>query len=67
MNKVKEILNIEVGECTPDGKFSLDACRCIGACGLAPVMTVDGEVHAKMSPTSALELLEKIRKEEAAQ
>ena len=65
--KLQEMLNITGGECTADGKFSLDACRCVGACGLAPVMTVDGEVHAKMSPTSALELLEKIRKEEAAQ
>ena len=50
-----------------DGMFTLETVACLGACGLAPVMTVDGEVHAKMSPTSALELLEKIRKEEAAQ
>ena len=47
--------------------FTLETVACLGACGLAPVMTVDGEVHAKMSPPSALELLEKIRKEEAAQ
>ena len=64
---MQQRLGIKPGSITPDGKFSLDACRCIGACGLAPVMTVDGEVHAKMSPTSALELLEKIRKEEGAQ
>ena len=44
-----------------DGMFTLETVACLGACGLAPVMTVDGEVHAKMSPTSALELLEKIR------
>ena len=50
-----------------DGMFTLETVACLGACGLAPVMTVDGEVHAKMSPTSALELLAKIRKEEAAQ
>ena len=50
-----------------DGMITLETVACLGACGLAPVMTVDGEVHAKMSPTSALELLEKIRKEEAAQ
>ena len=50
-----------------DGMFTLETVACLGACGLAPVMTVDGEVHAKMTPTSALELLEKIRKEEAAQ
>ena len=39
---------------------------CLGACGLAPVMTIDGEVHAKMTPDAALALLEEIRKEEAA-
>ena len=50
-----------------DGLFTLETVACLGACGLAPVMTVDGEVHAKMTPTSALELLERIRKEEAAQ
>ena len=37
-NKLMEILGIAGGECTADGKFSLDACRCIGACGLAPMM-----------------------------
>lgn len=50
-----------------DGMFTLETVACLGACGLAPVMTVDGEVHAKMTPTSALELLGRIRKEEAAQ
>lgn len=52
--KLQEKLHISGGECTEDGKFSLDACRCIGACGLAPVMTIDGEVHAKMNPDKAL-------------
>lgn len=50
-----------------DGLFTLETVACLGACGLAPVMTIDGEVHAKMTPESALALLEKIRKEEAAQ
>ena len=63
---VEKKLDIKTGGITPDGKFSLDACRCIGACGLAPVMTIDGEVHAKMTPEAALALLEEIRKEEAA-
>ena len=49
LNKVKEILNIEVGECTPDGKFSLDATRCIGACGLAPVMTINDDVYGRLT------------------
>lgn len=48
-----------------DGLFTLETVACLGACGLAPVMTVDGEVHAKMNPESALALLEDIRKKEA--
>ena len=46
--------------------FTLETVACLGACGLAPVITVDGEVHAKMTPESALVLLENIRGEEAA-
>ncbi len=41
-------LKIKGGECTPDGKFSLDACRCIGACGLAPVLTVNDDVYGRL-------------------
>ena len=48
-NKLKELLDIEEGECTPDGKFSLDACRCIGACGLAPVLTINDDVYGKLT------------------
>jgi NADH-quinone oxidoreductase subunit E len=49
-----------------DGLFTLETVACLGACGLAPVMTIDGEVHAKMTPDGALALLEDIRKKEAA-
>ena len=48
-----------------DGMFTLETVACLGACGLAPVMTIDGEVHAKMTPEAALALLEEIRKEAA--
>ena len=43
--KLEEKLGIKGGECTPDRKFSLDACRCIGACGLAPVMMINDDVY----------------------
>lgn len=49
IDKVTEILGIEAGECSDDGKFSLEACRCIGACGLAPVMSVNDEVYGKLT------------------
>jgi len=48
--KIKEKLGVEDGGRTPDGKFSLDACRCLGACGLAPVMEINGEVFGKVTP-----------------
>ncbi|MCQ2471287.1 MAG: NAD(P)H-dependent oxidoreductase subunit E [Clostridia bacterium] len=49
IDKVTEILGIESGECTEDGKFSLEACRCIGACGLAPVLSINDEVYGKLT------------------
>lgn len=48
-DKFKELLGIEDGECTPDRKFSLDSCRCIGACGLAPVITVNDDVYGRLT------------------
>ena len=50
LEEVEKSLGIEDGECTPDGKFSLEVCRCVGACGLAPVMIVAGDVYGKMTP-----------------
>ena len=47
-----------------DGLFTLETVACLGACGLSPVLTIDGEVHAKMTPDSALALLDSIRREE---
>ena len=48
-NALMEKLGIVGGECTPDGKFSLEACRCIGACGLAPVLTVNDDVYGRLT------------------
>lgn len=56
LDKLKEKLGIEVGETTPDGKFSIEATRCVGACGLAPVFTVNDEVYGKATP----EMLEQV-------
>ena len=46
---LKQELGIGDGEVTPDGKFSLDAVRCIGACGLAPVMMINEDVYGRLS------------------
>lgn len=49
LDKIKDRLNIEVGSCSADGRFSLDATRCIGACGLAPVMTINDDVYGRLT------------------
>ena len=59
LEKFKERLGIDVGECTPDGKFSLDATRCIGACGLAPVLTVNDEVYGRLEVKDVDDILAK--------
>lgn len=48
LDKFKTRLSIDVGECTEDGMFSLEACRCIGSCGLAPVVTINDDVYGKL-------------------
>ena len=59
LEKFKERLSIDVGGCTPDGKFSLEATRCIGACGLAPVLTVNDEVYGRLEVKDVDDILAK--------
>ena len=59
LDKIVEILGIEPGECTQDVKFSLEACRCIGACGLAPVFTVNDDVYGRVTPDQVADILAK--------
>ena len=64
---IRENLNLEGKQKTSaDGLFTLETVACLGACGLAPVVTVNDEVHAKMTPEKVIELLDKLRKEAAA-
>lgn len=58
-NKISEVLGIGNGECTPDGKFSLDSCRCVGACGLAPVLMINDEVYGRLVVDDVEGILEK--------
>mgnify|MGYP003313110207 FL=1 len=58
LDEIKKVLGIEVGETTPDGVFSLDCLRCVGACGLAPVMTIDGKVYGNVDPKNVRKILE---------
>ena len=60
-DKISEVLDIGEGECTPDRKFSLVSCRCVGACGLAPVMMVGEDVYGRMTPDQVEDVLNKYR------
>jgi len=59
LEQVEQKLNCKAGKITPDGKFSVDATRCIGACGLAPVMTVGEDVFGCVKPSEVAGILEK--------
>jgi len=58
VDELKSELNIEVGEVTLDGKFSLDCLRCVGACGLAPVMMIGDKVYGRIDPKDIKGILE---------
>lgn len=59
MQELENQLGIANGECTPDGKFSLDSCRCVGACGLAPVMMIGEDVYGRLTPDQITGILAK--------
>ena len=63
LDKLSEVLDIPVGQTTPDGRFTLQATRCLGACGLAPVMTINEEVYGRLTPDQIPAIIEKYRKE----
>ena len=63
--KFVEILKIKSGESTPDGVFSLDACRCVGACGLAPVIMINEDVYGRLTADDVPGILQKYFDKEA--
>lgn len=64
LDRLKERLKIEEGQTTPDGKFSIDATRCVGACGLAPVFTINNEVYGKATVKKLDEVLDEYMQKE---
>ena len=65
LDKLREELGLsESKHTTDDLKFTVETVSCLGACGLAPAMTVNGIVHASMTPEKAMEIVEKLRKED---
>ena len=61
LTEVASQLDVEVGNVSPDGRYSLDATRCVGACGLAPVMVVNNEVYGKMTKDKVAGVLAKYK------
>ena len=66
LDEFKKELNIEVGKTTDDGLFSLDALRCVGACGLAPVVSVNGKVYGRMVPDKVKSIIKEYKDKEGA-
>lgn len=63
VDKFSEILGIQPGQTTEDGMFTIDALRCIGACGIAPAVTINGTVYPKMTVDQVSDVIESYRKE----
>lgn len=59
--KVCDLVGCKAGEITKDGKFSIDATRCVGACGLAPVMMINGDVYGRLTPDKIGAIIDKYR------
>ena len=62
IEKAKQMLNVELGETTPDGQITLEECRCVGACSQAPVVVVDEEVQGRLRPNKFPQVLKKVQK-----
>jgi NADH-quinone oxidoreductase subunit E len=61
IEKAKQMLNIELGQTTPDGQITLEECRCVGACSQAPVLVVNEEVQGKQRPNKFPQILKKVQ------
>ncbi len=61
LSSLKDRLGVEVGEVTPDGRFSINTLRCVGGCALAPVMMVDERVFANVTPAQLPDILENFK------
>ena len=67
IDKFSELLDIEPGQTTKDGMFTLDALRCIGACGIAPAVSINGKVYPKITADKVPEIIEEYRAREAGE
>ena len=66
LEAIEQKLGIKSGECTPDKKFSIDSCRCVGACGRAPVMMIDEDVYGKLTAKEVGKIIDSYYSKEGA-
>lgn len=67
VERLKDLLEVEIGETTADRKFTFEVARCIGACGLAPAMSIDDQVYKQVNPDKLEQILERYYEEEVQQ
>jgi len=65
ISEIKNLLHIGEGQTTPDGQFQLDVVRCLGCCGLSPVMMIDEKIYGKVRKAEVMEILSNVEKGEA--
>ena len=61
LERFASVLEVEVGKTTKDGKFTVEAARCLGACGLAPVLMVDDKVYGRLIPDDVIRIIEEYK------
>jgi NADH-quinone oxidoreductase subunit E len=66
VEKAKQMLDIDLGQTTPDGLITLEECRCVGACSQAPVVVVDEEIHGRLRPNKFPQVLKALQAKEGS-
>jgi NADH-quinone oxidoreductase E subunit len=61
LDRLSSVLEVKVGKTTNDGKFTLEAARCLGACGLAPVLMIDDKVYGRLIPDDVIRIIEEYK------
>ena len=64
MERLRELLGVEIGETTKDRIFTFEVARCIGSCGLAPAMSIDDQVYKQVNPDKLEQILQRYNEEE---
>jgi NADH:ubiquinone oxidoreductase subunit E len=64
IEKAKQLINVEMGQTTSDGRITLEECRCVGACSQAPVVVIDDNIHGRTKPSMVAQMIRALDKED---